>query len=48
MFYSDKGSLELHRSQQQVSELSQRVSELERCVTNERFERARTEEECRR
>jgi len=48
LFYSDKGSLELHQSQQQAAELSQQVSELQRCVTDERFERARREEECRR
>ncbi|XP_023719195.1 centrosomal protein of 135 kDa isoform X2 [Cryptotermes secundus] len=43
-----RASSELQQSQQQVAELTHQVSELQRSVTNERFERARLEEECRR
>ncbi|KDR21241.1 centrosomal protein of 135 kDa isoform X2 [Zootermopsis nevadensis] len=44
----DKSSSELQWRQKQATELSQQVSELQRRVTSERFERVRMEEERRR
>ena len=44
MFCSNTATTDLQRCQQQAVEYSQNVTELQRAMTNERFERAREEE----
>jgi len=46
--YSSSESVELRQYQTQAAEYSKQISELRRQVTNERFDRARKEEESRR
>lgn len=46
--YSSSESAELRQYQNQAAEYSKQISELRRQVTNERFDRARKEEESRR
>lgn len=47
-YYSSSESAELRQYQNQAAEYSKQISELRRQVTNERFDRARKEEESRR
>jgi len=47
-YYSSSESAELRQYQTQAAEYSKQISELRRQVTNERFDRARKEEESRR